>query len=198
MIKTFISYSHSENQSQKEKLARIIDLHPNFKDDSVDTGDIDDSLDDEQIKIKIRDEYLKDTTVTIVLVGKNAQSRKHIDWEIASSMHDGKINSKSGIVVIDMYDVHNVMTNNDQIKKYFNVQWIEDVTNSEIKSIYKNYPERLIDNFINKKNNIDVIPYEKILKYNNLLFDSIELAHKDRKKRDYDLSRPLRKRNSDT
>ena len=37
-------------------------------DRSVDTGEIPDNLEDEQIRELIRDEYLRDSTVTIVLV----------------------------------------------------------------------------------------------------------------------------------
>ena len=197
MIKTFISYSHSENQWEKEELVKIINSNPNFQDDSVDTGDIDDSfLSDEQIRTKIRDNYLKDTTVTIVLVGQNAQYRKHIDWEIYSSMYDGKINQQSGIVVIDMNN-NSIRTSYDKIKKYFNSNWIR-TSSWEIREEFSNYPERLIDNFVNDEAKITVIPYQAILNNNNLLFDSIELAHDNRKNQNYDLSKPIRRRNSDT
>ena len=196
MIKTFISYSHSENQWEKEELVRIINSNPNLQDDSVDTGDIDDTfLSDEQIRTKIRDNYLKDTTVTIVLVGWNAQSRKHIDWEIYSSMYDGKINQQSGIVVIDMNN-NNIKTSYDQIRRYFNIQWI-NLPNFEIGEKFSNYPQRLIDNFTDKAE-ITIIPYQAIINNHNLLFDSIILAHNNRQNQNYDLSRPLRRRNSDT
>ena len=55
---------------------------------------------DEQIRIKIRDEYLRQTTVTILLVGTETQYRKHIDWEVYSSMRDSEKNPKSGICFI--------------------------------------------------------------------------------------------------
>lgn len=69
-------------------------------DGSVDTGDIPDNWSDEKIREEIRDEYLRDTSVTIILVGTETKNRKHIDWEIYSSMYDGKKNKKSGIIVI--------------------------------------------------------------------------------------------------
>ncbi len=40
--------------------------------------------------------------MTILLVGKETKDRKHIDWEIYSSMYDGKVNKKSGILVINL------------------------------------------------------------------------------------------------
>ena len=67
--KVFVSYHHANNQEYKEKLLELNELYDLFIDASVDTGDIDDNLDDETIRQKIRDEYLKDSTITVVLVG---------------------------------------------------------------------------------------------------------------------------------
>ena len=53
----------------------------------MDTGDISDELSDARIREKIRDEYLRDSTGTIVLVGTETKRRKHVDWEIYSSMY---------------------------------------------------------------------------------------------------------------
>ena len=73
-----------------------------FVDRSVDTGDIPDEWSDDWIRREIRDRYLRDSTVTIVLVGTETKQRKHIDWEIYSSMYDGSVNRHSGIVVINL------------------------------------------------------------------------------------------------
>ena len=73
-----------------------------FIDRSVDTGDISDDLDDQTIREKIRDEYLRDSSVTILLVGTETKNRKHIDWEVYSSMIDGRVNKKSGILVVNL------------------------------------------------------------------------------------------------
>lgn len=98
--KVFISYHHENDQSYKDDLVKWNESAEVFIDKSVDTGDISDALTDEEIRVKIRDEYLRDSTVTIVLVGKDTAGRKHVDWEIYSSMKDGPVNKKSGIVVI--------------------------------------------------------------------------------------------------
>ncbi len=95
MHKVFISYHHENNQDYKDCLVSMGKRHRIFIDRSVDTGDISDDLSDEEIREKIRDEYLRDSTVTIVLVGKKTKRRKHVDWEIYSSMFDGKVNKKS-------------------------------------------------------------------------------------------------------
>jgi hypothetical protein len=99
--RTFISYHHQNDQSYKDQFVRLFsDYHDVFIDGSVDDGDIDDGLQTETIRQKIRDEYLRDTFVTIVLIGKETWKRKHIDWEISSSIRDTKNNPRSGLLGI--------------------------------------------------------------------------------------------------
>jgi len=38
---------------------------------------------------KIREKYLGDSTVTIVLIGKCTHSRRYVDWEIKASLRQG-------------------------------------------------------------------------------------------------------------
>ena len=100
--KVFISYHHLNDQAYKEELIRLNKHNDIFIDASVDTGDIDENLSDESIRQKIRDEYLRYSTVTIVLVGTETKNRKHVDWEIYSSMYDGQVNKKSGVLAINL------------------------------------------------------------------------------------------------
>ena len=119
-----------------------------FKDGSVDTGDIPDDWDDQKIRETIRDEYLKDTTVTIVLVGRNTKGRKHVDWEIYSSMYDGKINKKSGIVIIMLPSTRNECTHAGHVgewKDVFGYDWA-DMSNVDYDKRYPDMPKRLLDN----------------------------------------------------
>ncbi len=102
MHKVFISYHHENDQIYKDRLVRMGKQYEIFIDRSVNTGDISDRLSPEAIREKIRDEYLRDSTVTIVLVGTETKGRKHVDWEIYSSMIDGKVNKKSGILVVNL------------------------------------------------------------------------------------------------
>ena len=81
---------------------RLNELHGLFIDASVDTGDINENLDDDAIRQKIRDDYLKDSTVTIVLLGIETKNRKNVDWEIYSSMFNGKVNKQSGVLVVNL------------------------------------------------------------------------------------------------
>ncbi len=102
MHKVFISYHHKNDQDYKEHLIQIGERNKIFIDQSVDTGGISDDLSDQAIREEIRDEYLRDSTVTILLVGLETKKRKHIDWEIYSSMFDGAVNKKSGVLVINL------------------------------------------------------------------------------------------------
>jgi hypothetical protein len=52
------------------------------------------------IRQRIRDKYLRNSTVTIVLVGTETWKRKHVDWEISSSLRDSKLNKRSGLIGI--------------------------------------------------------------------------------------------------
>ena len=44
--------------------------------------------------------YLKDSTVTVVLIGEETWKRKHVDWEIGSSLRQTQNNSRSGLLGI--------------------------------------------------------------------------------------------------
>lgn len=101
MHRVFISYHHHLDQRYKDALCRWNGLHKIFIDESVYDGDIDDTnMSDEDIRKAIRDNNLRKSTVTLLLVGKQTQYRKHVDWELYSSMYDAPINHRSGIVVV--------------------------------------------------------------------------------------------------
>lgn len=97
--KTFVSYHHSsQDLKYREKFEEMLgDL---IVSKSVQDGDIDPDLPDETVRQKIRDEYLRDSTVTVVLIGPETWKRKHVDWEIGSSLRDTKYNSRSGLLGI--------------------------------------------------------------------------------------------------
>lgn len=99
--KVFLSYHHANDQSYKNifelrfgnKFNRLIS-------GSVRVGDIDPSLSDNRIRQKIRDEYLRDTSVTVVLIGTQTWQRKHVDWEISSSIRNTRLNPRAGLLGI--------------------------------------------------------------------------------------------------
>ena len=200
--KVFISYHHANDQLYKEELVYIGENHNIFIDKSVDTGDITDNLSDEQIREKIRDEYLRDSTVTILLVGEETKYRKHVDWELYSSMIDGKVNKKSGILVIELPSVRSGCyraAHGDQEKQIVypeTVNWTSISSWDELKNMHPYLPERILDNVIEPSTSkISVAPWEKARQPNNLSL-LIELTFQDRNQCKYKLNRPMRRRNS--
>lgn len=100
--KVFVSYHHSiADQPYREKFEYLFaSRHDVMISKSVQIGDIDPDLPAETIRQKIRDEYLRDSTVTVVLIGADTWKRKHVDWEIGSSIRDTQYNPRSGLLGI--------------------------------------------------------------------------------------------------
>lgn len=199
MHKVFISYHHANDQWYKDELSKFATQHQIFDDQSVDSGDIDDDLDDESIREKIRDEYLKDTSVTILLVGTETKHRKHVDWEIYSSMYDGKVNKKSGILVITLpcTNCTNYHAAHDGEKTAIyptTTEWISIPNKAEYERHYPYLPDRIIDNLLAPGVQISVTNWDKI-NVATLTF-LVNAAYNDRRSSEYDLSRKMRRANS--
>lgn len=199
--KVFISYHHKNDQWAKEELLKWNEEYDIFIDGSVDTGDIDDkNLSDEEIRVKNRDQYLQDTTVTILLVGEETKNRKHIDWEIYSSMYDGKVNKKSGILVIQLPSTNPkyfTAAHGDKEKESvypLETSWMTIYDRAEYERCYPYLPDRVIDNLINKKAKISVARWDDL--DSEKLRKLIELTFQDKENCEYDLRRPMRKNNS--
>lgn len=101
MHNVFISYHHDNDQYYKNQFELLFSKKNEvFINMSVQMGDIDPSIQTDTIRQKIRDEYLRDSTVTIVLIGTETWKRKHVDWEIAASIRQTQYNSRSGLLGI--------------------------------------------------------------------------------------------------
>lgn len=100
--KVFVSYHHSpEDQLYRNYFEELFaDMNGVMISRSVQIGDIDPNLPPERIRQKIRDEYLRDSTVTVVLIGPETWKRKHVDWEIGSSIRQTLYSSRSGLLGI--------------------------------------------------------------------------------------------------
>ena len=104
----FISF-HEQDIRYKEAFVRMMGRR--IVDRSVDTGNIDDTgVKTDTVRQKIRDEYIRDATVTIVLIGPCTWQRKHVDWEIGSSLRDTRLNSRCGLMGILLPDHPNHKT----------------------------------------------------------------------------------------
>lgn len=55
-----------------------------------DNDDFIDSANTDYVMQRIREKYLGDSTVTIVLIGSCTHSRRYVDWEIKSSLRRGQ------------------------------------------------------------------------------------------------------------
>lgn len=97
--KVFTSFHHANDQNHKQIFelrfgARFKVIVPG----GVQLGDIEPGLKTETIRQRIRDQYLRDTSVTVVLVGLSTWQRKHVDWEISSSLRATQLNPRSGLL----------------------------------------------------------------------------------------------------
>ena len=99
----FISYYHEEDQGYKEQLVQM--MGNRIEDCSVDIGNIvDTGLHIDEIRRQIRDDFIADATVTIVLIGPRTWQRKHVDWEIHASLRDTDHNERCGLLGILLPD----------------------------------------------------------------------------------------------
>ena len=200
LYKVFISYYHNkenkdDDQDYKELLSAWAKGHDIYEDCSVNTDEIlGDNLSDRELRERIRDEYLKDTTVTIVLVGKHTKKQKRVDWEICSSMCDGKKNKKSGIIVVMLSKTKNncgyAGHTGEQKDVFDDAVDCLNVSKEEFDKRYPDMPKRLLDNIKNGAK-ISVISWCEINQYK--LKKLIDNAHKDRVMCDYDISEPLKR-----
>lgn len=99
--KVFVSYHHANDQVYRDQFERLFTkTNDILVSQSVQIGDIDLYLSTERIRQRIRDEYLRNSSVTVVLLGAETWKRKHVDWEIAASIRETKFNSRSGLMGI--------------------------------------------------------------------------------------------------
>jgi hypothetical protein len=197
--KVFISYHHANDQWYKNELLKLNKLHNIFIDGSVDTGHINPRLDNETIRQIIRNDYLKDTTVTILLVGTETKNRKHIDWELKSSMINGSVNKKSGILVINLPrtgSTYYTATHSGEKEKIYpeNTSWTSITTRAEYERRYPYLPARIIDNLLKSEAKISVVNWSEI-NIEKLRF-LIHATFEDKASCEYDLSRTMRIQNA--
>lgn len=137
--KVFISYHHENDQSRRNifelRFRKFGVVIPN----AVGMNDINPYLPEETIRKKIRDEYLRNTSVTVVLIGNQTWQRKHVDWEISSSIRNTELNPRSGLLGLllparadyrsGLYDPGTVpprLYDNDQCGYAVMADWTED------------------------------------------------------------------------
>lgn len=201
MVKVFISYHHANDQWAKDQLQLWVETYGLFEDVSVNTADVDDDLPTETIRCKIRDEYLRDSTVTIVLVGAETRGRKHVDWEIYSSMRDGAINKQSGLLAIQLPSTNpqswHAAHEWEKNELYPDcTSWMNVHSFGDYQSRHPYLPDRIIDNLLAPRAKISVTNWDRISTNLANLSALVQAAHDDRLTNEYDLSRAMRRSNS--
>lgn len=201
MHKVFISYHHKNDQRYKDQLVALGQRNKTFINPFVQTGDVHDNLGAEHIRKIIRDTWLQDSTVTIVLVGTETNKRKYVDWEIYSSMYEGKINKKSGILVVTLptittlYSPIQVQHGPEERALYPGSAW-QKPRWGQYRLIYPSMPDRILDNLVAPEALVSVTRWIDIERNPGRLRSLIELAFRDRARCKYDLSRSMKPRNS--
>lgn len=91
--KVFISHYKGDKNAVEEFITRFANqekvfisyvLCANSNDDFIDSTNTD------YVMTQLRKKYLQDTTMTIVLSGNCANSRRYVDWELKSSLGQGE------------------------------------------------------------------------------------------------------------
>lgn len=96
--KVFVSYHHENDQSKASHLRSSYGNDNTLIDRSL--GDAYDHKTDNEILTLIRNCHLKDSTVTIVLIGSETANRKWVDWEIYSSLRSYGERTINGLLAI--------------------------------------------------------------------------------------------------
>ena len=172
--KVFISFHHQNDEKYKIKLEKLAqENNTEFISKAIQDGDINENLETDRIYQIIRDDYIADSTVTIVLIGKDTWKRKYVDWEIASSLRDTRNNPRNGLVGILLPTYNNIS---------YNFEHLNFTTDKEKYFCKNTIPPRLWDNFNHNNQNER---YAEIYSWNYAithLKEIIDEAFKKRKK----------------
>ncbi len=103
--KCFISYHHAD----EDEVSRFVRDFDHDRDVFIARGlgqemseDIINSTNTDYVMSQIRKLYLKDSTVTIVMLGKCTWARRYVDWEIQSSLRRGETVTPNGLLAVKL------------------------------------------------------------------------------------------------
>lgn len=99
--KVFVSFHHGNDWQYRTAFEQLFAASYDVTvSASVQIGEIPPNTPSDVVRARIRDNYLQDSTVTVVLVGSQTWQRKHVDWEIGSSLRETLYNKRSGLIGI--------------------------------------------------------------------------------------------------
>ena len=224
MKNIFISFHHKLNKNHSKKIQEIDSKRSYmYNDITINNGSKiknEDNLTDDEIRQEIRDKYLKDIDIIIVIVGSDSINRKHIDWEIYGSCYDYK-NDKPPAAVVVIHCLSEIGHSWILDKELMNIydskfnnpprHWPKDKSKEDLEWL----PNRLKDSLLNNYNYDDIIKqeyskcmnlkhavfpiveYKRIIEDNNILYLAIRQAITYQKSNEgkWDLS-PLKRQNN--
>lgn len=103
--KCFISYHHADQELVNRFVRDFDHTHDTFIARGLGEempGDVIQSTDTDYVMRRIREKFLHDTTVTIVMMGACTWSRRYVDWEILSSLRAGQYTYPNGLLGIKL------------------------------------------------------------------------------------------------
>ncbi|MBD7939681.1 MULTISPECIES: TIR domain-containing protein [Cytobacillus] len=112
MHKTFISYHHKNEQDLKNEIIEKFGGE-DFIDSSVADGEINTDLSEDGIMRIIREDYLHNSTVTVVLLGWETAQRPYVNSEIQASLRDTSKNKHNGLLAVIRDDLYNTIFTSD-------------------------------------------------------------------------------------
>ena len=99
--KVFVSYHHENDQRYRNRFELLFGKHHNIIESrSVNIGAIHPNSNTEYVRQKIREGYISDATVIVVLIGTRTWQRKHVDWEIYAGLRHTPSNPRCGLLGI--------------------------------------------------------------------------------------------------
>lgn len=109
----FVSYHHADEAEVQQFIETFDHDHDIFISRGIGAsmpGDVINSNAADYIMSRVRQLYLNDSTVTIVMVGRCTWARRFVDWEIAASVRNTANSRRNGLLGITLPSVANDLT----------------------------------------------------------------------------------------
>lgn len=142
--KVFVSYHLDNDQAYRNQFEKMFVHHNDIMvSRSVKIGDINEHMQTDRIRQIIRENYLRDSSVTVVLIGSETWKRKHVDWEIGASLRHTQHSPRSGLIGILLPSYQPPVQGLMQRTGFFNT-----TNNPDRKYYEKTTPPRLVNNVL--------------------------------------------------
>lgn len=103
--KVFIAYHHADEETVTRFMKRFGERNKIFITRALGEempGDVINSDNARYVMDRIRDLYLQDSTVTIVMLGRCTWARRYVDWELQSSLRSGEQTTPNGVLGVQL------------------------------------------------------------------------------------------------